>query len=98
MALREDRGPTESELLAGRVAALSEMVGRDRAAFDAEGRLPDALFSELASMGLFRLWLPKALGGVELSALGFMEVVEAAAALDGTIGWLVGNGGGMSRI
>ena len=56
MALREDRGPTESEVLAGRVSALSEMVGRDRASFDAEGRLPDALFSELASLGLFRLW------------------------------------------
>ncbi len=26
-----------------------------------------------------------------------MTVVEHAAALDGTIGWLVGNGGGISR-
>lgn len=97
MALR-DRVATESELLAARVTALSETVGQVRASFDAEGRLPAALFSELASLGLFRLWLPKSLGGLELSALGFMQVVEAAAALDGTIGWLVGNGGGMSRI
>ena len=98
MAVRKDRGLTEAELLAARVRALSETVARDRASFDVEGRLPDALFSELASLGLFRLWLPKALGGLELSALEFMDVVEAAAALDGTIGWLVGNGGGMSRI
>ena len=60
--------------------------------------IPDALFSELAALGVFRLWLPAALGGVEVSALEFMDVVESAAALDGTIGWLVGNGGGMSRI
>src|SRR5690349_11111762 len=98
MALQEGRSPTKSEALAGRVTALSEMVARDRASFDADRRIPDALFSELASLGLFRLWLPMSLGGLELSALEFMEVVEAAAALDGTIGWLVGNGGGMSRI
>ncbi len=85
-------------MLAGQVSALSVKVGRDRSSFDADGQIPDALFSELASLGVFRLLLPTELGGVELSALGFMEVVEAAAALDGTIGWLVGNGGGMSRI
>jgi len=27
-----------------------------------------------------------------------MAVVEAASALDGSVGWLVGNGAGMSRI
>ncbi len=98
MTLPVGRGATKSEVLAESVSELSVMVDRDRGSFDAEGRIPDELFSELASLGLFRLWLPKELGGVELPALGFMEVVEAAAALDGTIGWLVGNGGGMSRI
>ncbi len=98
MALRDRQGVTESEVLAERVSALSAVVARDRASFDVDRHLPDELFSELASLGLFRLFLPKALGGMELSALGFMEVVEAAAALDGTVGWLVGNGGGMSRV
>src|SRR5690606_4080142 len=50
-----------------------------------------------AGAGMFRLWLPAALGGAELAAEDFMAVVEAACALDGSIGWLVGNGGGMSR-
>ena len=27
-----------------------------------------------------------------------MDVVEDAAALDGAVGWLVGNGGGMGRV
>src|SRR5437660_5787487 len=43
-------------------------------------------------------WLPHALGGPELPPFEFMRVVEAASALDGSVGWLVGNGGGMSRI
>ncbi len=33
-----------------------------------------------------------------MSALDFMEVVEEAFALDGAMGWLVGNGGGMGRV
>lgn len=76
---------------------LSDAVAQQRSDFDTAGQLPDDLFRKLAAIGLFRLWLPRALGGAELSALDFMDVVEEAAALDGTIGWLVGNGGGMAR-
>ena len=77
---------------------LSETVTQERASFDSAGRLPDDLFRRLAAIGLFRLWLPVGLGGPELSALDFMDVVEEAAALEGTIGWLAGNGGGMARV
>jgi alkylation response protein AidB-like acyl-CoA dehydrogenase len=81
----------------GRLRELSETVAQERAGFDSAGRLPDDLYRRLAAIGLFRLWLPVALGGPELSALDFLEVVEEAAVLDGAIGWLVGNGGGMAR-
>ena len=72
---------------------LAELAPR----LDADRRLPDAAFAALAEAGFFRLWLPARLGGCGLSPLDFMTVVEHAAAFDGTIGWLVGNGGGMSR-
>jgi acyl-CoA dehydrogenase-like protein len=74
------------------------LIAHERAGFDQARRLPDAIFDALADAGLFRLWLPEALGGPELSPLEFMTVVEAASALDGSVGWLVGNGGGMSRV
>lgn len=64
---------------------------------DADRRLSDEAFTALSAAGFFRLLLPVQLGGCGLSPLDFMTVVEHAAALDGTIGWLVGNGGGMSR-
>lgn len=80
-----------------RVRELSGTVAQERPAFDTAARLPDELYGRLAAIGLFRLWLPRALGGPELSALEFMDVVEEASALDGAIGWLVGNGGGMAR-
>jgi alkylation response protein AidB-like acyl-CoA dehydrogenase len=80
-----------------RVRELAPVVAEHRREFDSDGQLPDHLVEQLAALGLFRLLLPTSLGGHGLSALEFMGVVEAAAALDGTIGWLVGNGGGMSR-
>jgi alkylation response protein AidB-like acyl-CoA dehydrogenase len=81
-----------------RLQGLSGTVTQEGAVFDSAGRISDDLYRRLAAVGLFRLWLPAALGGPELSALAFMDVVEEAAALDGAIGWPVGNGGGMGRI
>jgi alkylation response protein AidB-like acyl-CoA dehydrogenase len=80
------------------VRALAPLIAAQRNDFDGGRRLPDAVFGALADAGLFRLWLPEGLGGPELSPFEFMSVVEAASALDGSVGWLVGNGGGMSRI
>jgi alkylation response protein AidB-like acyl-CoA dehydrogenase len=77
---------------------LAPLIAEHRGTFDRERRLPDVVFNALADAGLFRLWLPRSLGGPELSPLDFMSVVEAASALDGSVGWLVGNGGGMSRV
>lgn len=81
------------------IEKLASLVAEHRTAFDRERRLPDVVFRALAEAGLFRLWLPAAIGGVpELSPVEFMSVVEAASALDGSIGWIVANGGGMSRV
>jgi indole-3-acetate monooxygenase len=77
---------------------LAPLVAAHRQDFDRERKLPDAVFQSLAEAGLFRLYLPASLGGPEFSPLDFMTIVEAASALDGSVGWLVGNGGGMSRI
>lgn len=63
-------------------------INEHRTDFDNERRLPNTLFEALADAGLFRLWLPAALGGPELSPIDFMAVVEAASALDGSVGWL----------
>jgi indole-3-acetate monooxygenase len=86
-----------SEYLAA-IQRLAPLIREQRRHFDEQRRIPDQVFAALADAGLFRLYLPKTLGGPELSPFDFMTVVEAASVLDGSIGWLVGNGGGMSRI
>ena len=83
--------------LKGRIAALAPLVAEQREAMERDRRLTRPVFQAIAEAGLLRLWLPRAFGGWELSPPDFMAVVEAAAALDGSIGWVVGNGGGMSR-
>jgi alkylation response protein AidB-like acyl-CoA dehydrogenase len=80
------------------IEKLAPLVEEHRASFDRDRRLPDVVFRALAEAELFRLWLPAAMGGPELSPIEFMRVVEAASALDGSIGWIVANGGGMSRV
>lgn len=91
------RSPDVAPALIAAIRELEPAVAEHRREFDSNGQLPDDLFERLASLGLFRLLLPATLGGPGLSALEFMDVVEAAAALDGAIGWIVGNGGGMAR-
>jgi alkylation response protein AidB-like acyl-CoA dehydrogenase len=94
--MRIDQSPVVARYLEA-IAALAPLAAESREQFDRDRRLPPAMFAALASAGLFRLWLPKALGGPELSPLEFMAVVEQVAALDGSLGWVVGNGAGMSR-
>lgn len=80
------------------IERLAPIVEEHRAAFDRDRRLPEPVFQSIAAAGLLRLWLPAAMGGPELSPIEFMQVVEAASAIDGSIGWIVANGGGMSRV
>lgn len=77
---------------------IEPLIAEHRSTFDIERQLHENVVEALAEGGFFRLWLPASLGGPELSPLAFMSVVERAAALDGAVGWLVGNGGGMSRV
>jgi alkylation response protein AidB-like acyl-CoA dehydrogenase len=91
---------SNSPLLAdylSRIDALAPIVAAHRELFDRERRLPKPVFDAIAEGELLRLWLPATLGGPELSPLDFVAVVEAASAVDASVGWIVGNGGGMSR-
>ena len=51
--------------------------------------LPAWASNEIADQGLYRFALPPDLGGEDLRARGQIEIVEAASAIDGSVGWCV---------
>jgi alkylation response protein AidB-like acyl-CoA dehydrogenase len=85
-------------VLRGKIEAIAPLCERHRETLDRERRLSQPVFEALADIDVLRLWVPKEVAGPELSPLDFMEVVECASQLDGSIGWIVGNGAGMSRV
>jgi indole-3-acetate monooxygenase len=64
---------------------------------DRLARLPREVSSALVRHELFRLWIPKRAAGLELPLAEALQVYEAAACIDGSVGWavMIGSGGGL---
>ncbi|HEX3836651.1 MAG TPA: hypothetical protein VHW25_06775 [Steroidobacteraceae bacterium] len=83
--------------LLGRLDSLAAQFAPHFAAAEQLARLPPAICEPLLQEGFFRLWIPLANGGLELPLPDALRIYEAAAALDGSLGWavMIGAGGGM---
>ena len=64
----------------------------EREHIEAGRRLPVDLTRELAGAGFFRIFLPLAYGGLDLSPMEAMEVYEELARADASVAWCVWNG------
>lgn len=67
---------------------LAEIADR-AAAMEEARRLPADLAARMAAEGLFRIAMPRALGGAELQPAGIVGTIEAVAAADASAGWCV---------
>ena len=63
-----------------------------RDAIEMSRRVPEGLEHELALAGFFRIFLPKAYGGLDLAPMEAMEVFEELARADASVAWCVWNG------
>ncbi len=61
-------------------------------AIESMGQLPPQLARELADEGMFRLLLPRSLGGVQLELPEYLEIVQVIGEADGSTGWCVSQG------
>ncbi|HKW96033.1 MAG TPA: acyl-CoA dehydrogenase family protein [Methylomirabilota bacterium] len=55
---------------------------------DAQRELPRPLFEAMADAGLFRLAVPRALGGAEMDLPSYVEVIEEIGKADASTGWV----------
>ncbi len=60
-------------------------------------QVPPSLISEMADAGIFRMTIPRGLGGDELGVIPFCRFVEEMSRSDGSTGWvaMIGAGGGV---
>jgi indole-3-acetate monooxygenase len=72
--------------LAPQIKASADKIERTR-------RLPLGLVEAMAQAGLFRLWIPRSLGGEETDPMTLVRVVEEVSRADGAAGWCLGIGG-----
>ena len=80
---------------AGLLATARELRPRilsQRDAIEASRRLPEDLARELARAGFFRIFLPAAYGGLDLTPMEGIAVFEELAKADASVAWCVWNG------
>jgi len=82
MQLSSDQILENARKLAPRVAARADEIAALR-------RLPADLVGELKSTGMFRMPMPAAWGGPEMSPRTQNEVIEILSAADPSVGWCV---------
>jgi alkylation response protein AidB-like acyl-CoA dehydrogenase len=77
---------------------LAPLVDTLRDRFDQDRGLPSVLVDAMHAAGLFRMWVPRALGGAELDPLSFLTVIEELARIDGSLGWCAVIPAGYARL
>ena len=80
------------------VRSLSSQIREHADASEREGRLSEPLQKALTEAGLFRLLLPQAYDGLEVTPLQFIKAIEAAACHDGSVAWCLCQGNGCAMV
>src|SRR5437660_3529877 len=72
--------------------SLRPRILAERDLIEAARRLPQELGQDLARAGFFRLSLPATYGGLDLTPMQTLEILEELARADASVAWCVWNG------
>ncbi len=84
-------GPEECATLLETVAALRPVVRGFQDEIERERQIPQPLVEQLRSGGVYRLLVPRELGGTQVDLLTFLRVAELISEGDGSAGWNLAN-------
>ncbi len=79
-----------------RARALAPMLAAAAPRIDAARELPPDVLDAMHAAGMFRLLLPRSLGGAELEPATYIQCVEAIAGGDASVAWCMNQGSGCS--
>lgn len=77
-----------------RAEAVAEVLAANRQRIEMDREVPEDVMQELHKARLFRLLLPRDLGGDEVDFTTLARVTEIVAAADASAAWCIGQGGG----
>jgi alkylation response protein AidB-like acyl-CoA dehydrogenase len=72
-----------------RARGLYDLVDSQAAASEELGKLTDDIDDALHETGLYGMWVPKSLGGLELDPISSLEVIEAVSYGQSSAGWVL---------
>jgi alkylation response protein AidB-like acyl-CoA dehydrogenase len=87
---------TRAAELLERAAGLGPLLDARAAEIERDRALPPVVLAALLDAGLFRMLLPRALGGAELDPVTFAQVIETVARADGSTAWCLCQASGCS--
>jgi indole-3-acetate monooxygenase len=69
------------------VHQIEPVIRAHAAEAETERKLPDAVANAMRERGLYRLWRPKAFGGLEVDPMTAFQVFEEVSRIDSAAGW-----------
>jgi indole-3-acetate monooxygenase len=66
---------------------LEPLIRRSESALERGERMPGELVDALYETGVFRAFVPRELGGLEVDLLEWLELVEELSRINGSVGW-----------
>lgn len=75
------------------VRSIVPLIRQNADATEEHRELPRPLFEALADAGLFRMLIPRSLGGWELDLPTYIRVIEEIGQADASTGWCINQGG-----